>query len=401
MENLIVLKLKNITRNNWILLLAIFGLLFAFSSYQIYLKYANPSFENQNITVSSYTEYGNYSYSTLVSKQNPLYLSGTILDMNESAYYFATSPVPEFSFVYRLNASNSVDITATPKVSIIAMRTDNNNDNSKILWHKEYPVTPVGSTGPFIVNNKNGTDSFTYNFTFNAAAIENNVENTQDKLDYSLTHISTYYATKMEYKIKAVVDYNGTINGKQVENTTSFVLPMTITKSYYELSSDVSTNITNYDNKTISVQNLFTVETIKYPLAFIVISAVAIIGIIYCRVLYTPNPIHMAKLEQERMHSQFREFISEGKIPEDRSSLMTIEIASLQELINAAVDMSERVIYDSSENIHFTIHNGVLYYFTKTNLIDGAKTESAGNKLAHNKAITLSTSFIESSFKDP
>ena len=197
MENLIILKLKDIIRNNWIIFLLIFGLLLIYSSYQIYLKYSSPSFEDKNITVSSYTEYGNYSYSTLVSKQNPLYSSGTILDMNESAYYFATSPVPSFSFVYRLNASNSVNITAMPKVSIVAMRKESNNDNSKILWHKEYPITSVGSIGPFIINNKNGIDNFTYNFTFNAAAIENNVENTQDRLDYSLTHISTYYASNM------------------------------------------------------------------------------------------------------------------------------------------------------------------------------------------------------------
>lgn len=401
MENLIILKLKDMIRNNWIIFLLIFGLLLIYSSYQIYLKYSSPSFEDKNITVSSYTEYGNYSYSTLVSKQNPLYSSGTILDMNESAYYFATSPVPSFSFVYRLNASNSVNITAMPKVSIVAMRKESNNDNSKILWHKEYPITSVGSIGPFIINNKNGIDNFTYNFTFNAAAIENNVENTQDRLDYSLTHISTYYASNMEYRIKAVVDYNGTINEKQVENTTSFVLPMTMTKSYYELSNDVSTNIINYDNKTISVQKPFTVESIKNYLALMLISVVAIIGIIYCRIIYTSNSIYMAKLEQEKMHSQFKEFISNGKIPEDRSSLMTIEIASLQELINTAVDMNERVIYDSLKNIYFTIHNGVLYYFTKTNLIDETKTKSASNKLTYNEDKISSTSFIEPSFKNP
>jgi hypothetical protein len=52
---------------------------------------------------------------------------------------------------------------------------------------------------------------------------------------------------------------------------------------------------------------------------------------------------------------------------------MALEIASLQELINAAIDMNERVIYDSSENIHFAIHNGVLYYFTNTISGCGAK----------------------------
>jgi len=398
-ENLSTLKLKNIIRKYWIPLLVVFGLLLTFSSYQIYLKYTNPSFEDKNLTASSYTQYGAYSYSTIVSKQSTLYSKGTVLDMNESAYYFATSPIPEFSFAYKINASDSANVTATPKTSIIAMCKKNDNHDNKVLWQREFPVTPTSSSGPFIIKNIDGSNSFTYGFTFNAAVIENNIENTYDELAYS-KHSSTFNPSDMEYEIKTLVAYNGIINGEKVENTTSFVLPITITKSYYELSNNVSTNITNYNNETVSVQNPFTVETIKYPLTSILISIIAIIGIIYCRTIYNPNPTHAAKLEQEKMNSVFREFISEGKIPEDRNSLMTIEIASLQELINAAVDMNERVIYDSSANIHFAIHNGLLYYFTKINPIDEAKNEGINDKLSHNKATTFSTSFTEPAFKD-
>lgn len=398
MENLMILKLKNTLRKNWIIFFAIFVLLFTFFSYQIYFRYVNPSFENKNITVSSYTQYGNYSYFTKISGQNPIYLTGTILGMNESVYYFATSPIPDFSFVYRINASDSVNIIATPKVSIIAMCKNKDNQDPKILWQKEFPVTPTSSTGPFIVKNRDGSDNFTYRFTFNAAAIKNNVENTHYKLDYSPMHSSTFSTSNMEYEVKTLVAYNGVINGKEVENTTSFVLPMTMTNSYYELADNTSTNITNYDNETISVQNPFTVSTLKYSLASILISIIAIIGIIYCRAKYNPDPVHIAKLEQEKMHARFREFISEGKLPENRNSLMSLKIASLQELINAAVDMNERVIYDSSENIHFAIHNGVLYYFTKINLINEAKNEDINGRLPH--ATTFSTSLIEPAFKD-
>jgi hypothetical protein len=399
-ESLATLRLKDIVRKYWIILFVAWGILFTFSSYQINLSYTNPSFEDKNITVSSYTQYGTYSYSTIASKQSPLYLKGTVLDMNESAYYFATSPIPKFSFVYRINASDSAKITATPKVSIIAMCKKKDNRDDKVLWQREFPVTPTSSTGPFIVKNIDGSDDFTYKFTFNAAAIENNIENTYNKLDYSPKHSNTFYTSDMAYEIKTLVAYNGIINGKQVENTTSFVLPMTITRSYYELSNNVSTNITNYNNETVNVQNPFTVETVKYPLASMLLSVIAIIGIVYCRATYNPNPVNMAKLEQERMHSLFREFISEGKIPENRNSLMSIEIASLQELINAAVDMNERVIYDSSANIHFTIHNGVLYYFTKINHINETKSEDISGRLSHNKATIFTTSLIEPAFKD-
>jgi Family of unknown function (DUF5305) len=401
MENVAILKSKNVLRNNWAILFIIFGSMLAFSSYQMYQGYINPSFEEKNITVSSYTQYGTYSYSTIVSEPNPLYLTGTTLGMNESAYYFVASSIPNFSFVYRIDASDSANVTAIPKTIVIARSKNNDYENSKIMWQKEFPVTPISLTGSSTVKNEDSTNSFTYRFLFNAATIENAIENTQYGLNYPPTWSSTFDASAMTYEIKTLVNYNGTINGKQVENTTSFVLPMTMTKSYYELSKDVSTNVTDYNNETVSVQNPFTVETIKYPLASMLISIIAIIGIIYCRIAYDPDPVQMAKLEQDHVHAQFKEFISEGKLPENRSSLMALKIASLQELINAAIDMNERVIYDSSENIHFAIHNGVLYYFTNTISSNEAKSEDVSGGLPRAKVTNLPTSVFESTFKDP
>ena len=401
MESVAILKSKNILRNNWAILIVIFGSTLALSGYQMHQEYINPSFEEKNITASSYTQYGTYFYSTMVSEPNSLYLTGTVLDMNESVYYFTVSPIPDFSFVYRIDASDSANITATPKISVIAMSKDNNHDNPKILWKREFPVTPTSSIGPFIIKGNDGSTSLIYRFSFNPNTIKNAVQNTQYRLDHSLTQGSTYYASDMEYEIKTLVSYNGIINREQVENTTSFVLPMTMTRSYYEFANSVSTNVTSYNNETISVQKPFTVGTIKYPLVSMLISIIAIIGIIYCRVAYNLDPVHMAKLEKERMHAQFKEFISKGKLPENKSSLMALEIASLEELVNAAVDMNERVIYDSSANIHFAIHNGVLYYFTKIIPVNEANIEDVSGELPHTKAVVFPTSFLEPSFKDP
>ena len=157
MENVAILKFKNILRNYWVIFLVIFASMLAFSSYQVYQAYVNPSFEEKNITVSSYTQNGIYSYSTVVSEPNPLYQTWTTLGMNESAYYFAASPIPDFSFVYRINASDSANLIAIPTTSIIATKKSGSNDDAKILWHKEFPVTPTSSAGPFIVNNEDNS----------------------------------------------------------------------------------------------------------------------------------------------------------------------------------------------------------------------------------------------------
>lgn len=42
---------------------------------------------------------------------------------------------------------------------------------------------------------------------------------------------------------------------------------------------------------------------------------------------------------------------------------MKIEISSLQELVDAAVDMNSRVIYDAEAEIYFIIKSGAMYIF--------------------------------------
>ncbi|WP_394326081.1 DUF5305 family protein [Methanosarcina horonobensis] len=74
------------------------------------------------------------------------------------------------------------------------------------------------------------------------------------------------------------------------------------------------------------------------------------------------------KLEKEETYSSFKEFISKGKIPDNWSSLRQVEISSLQDLIDAAVDMSERVIRDIESCAYFIIHDNVLYIFFTTHL---------------------------------
>lgn len=75
------------------------------------------------------------------------------------------------------------------------------------------------------------------------------------------------------------------------------------------------------------------------------------------------DPEYIERLEKEEKNSSFKEFISEGKLPENRKSLLQVEISSLQDLIDAAADMNERVIHDAGTGTYFTIHSGALYIF--------------------------------------
>lgn len=126
-----------------------------------------------------------------------------------------------------------------------------------------------------------------------------------------------------------------------------------------ELEFNESTDVYNK----IRVQKDLSLSSIKMPLSVFLLSMVLVGTILPCRKMKKTEPKYIEKLETEQKHSPFKDFVSKGKLPENVNSLIRVEISSLQELVDAAVDINERVIYDSETGVYFIIHSSVLYIF--------------------------------------
>ncbi len=65
--------------------------------------------------------------------------------------------------------------------------------------------------------------------------------------------------------------------------------------------------------------------------------------------------------DSEKMYRKFRKWISRGRMPE--VSMTEVEMASLEDLVDAAIDANERVVYDRDKEVYFFIHGNVLYTY--------------------------------------
>lgn len=71
--------------------------------------------------------------------------------------------------------------------------------------------------------------------------------------------------------------------------------------------------------------------------------------------------------------SKFSKWISRGKL-EDFTPAARVRMWSLSDLVNAAIDMNARAIYDGGEKgVYFVVHECVLYYFD----VDEGKEEES------------------------
>ncbi|MCP1714653.1 hypothetical protein J2T58_000493 [Methanocalculus alkaliphilus] len=67
-------------------------------------------------------------------------------------------------------------------------------------------------------------------------------------------------------------------------------------------------------------------------------------------------------LKREDLRIEYKDWISNGRYTGLRNTEM-IELASLEDLVAAAVDMNQRVIYDEKSGIYFFVVNNLMYQY--------------------------------------
>jgi len=328
----------------------IFALITIISCFWIYDNYVENSYIDQKQMVSSYIQHGNYTYSAPVTKINPIYPKGSILEMGKPVYFLAVSPVLNASFEYSLNSTGPVDLGIDVQSMVVATsKEEGSEENSRIIWRKEFPVGDVD-----IVNIKGG-EVFTHHFSIDVPELQSKITDVQNKLQYF---------PNMTLEIVTRVEYKGEINGKEVSNSTDFAIPLIISSSYYQMPQVLNFSEPNNEYKKYRVKNDFPLSDIKLPLFIFLLSTIMMGMMLSCRRINKVNSDYIKKLENESNDLQFKEFISKGKIPKNTNSLLKIEIFSLQDLVDIAVDINEKVIYDSEIGKYFIVHNNLLYLFT-------------------------------------
>jgi hypothetical protein len=324
-------------------------------------------YEDKDEVVTFYTHHGSCTYTVPVTKANPLYAKGNTLKMGMPAYYYAISPTVDMSFTYSLEANDPSDITGKMQTMVVATdkeepdteedygnngsETNGSDKEDKIFWQKVFPL-----------KYKEGTDtwtgtSVTRNFSLNVSEINSIVKDVQEQLECS---------GDATIEIVNLVSYTGKIDGENVQGTKDFVIPLVVSSSYYQMPEKLEFSQDINRTKKRSVKNSPPLSTIKTPIFLFLFNLVLIGIILFCVKTNKVEPEYIEKLEKERSCEHFEEFISEGKLPGNIDSLIKVEISSLQELVDAAVDMNSRVIYDSKAGIYFMIYSGVLYIFSDT-----------------------------------
>ncbi|MDO9516639.1 MAG: DUF5305 family protein [Methanosarcinaceae archaeon] len=354
--NLTKIKIRNFALKNYKVVFAVFSLMLIASLFFTYNAYTETTYRTDQVISSSYTHSGNYEFTAPVTEKNPLYPLGTKLEMGKPAYFLSVSPTMDMSFTYSLKATDSADVDVELKPMIVATASGSTDDGKKTFWQKQFPIISSGT------QELTNAESLIYRFKIDIPKTESMVRDVQDQIKYS---------QDMKIELVTYVTYQGIINGKTVTGTEQFPIPLTITSSYYQMPQklDGKKIIDTYETRKTPIDPPFLSKAL--PLMSLLFSFVLLVLLVICKkgcTIVAQSRIdefeHKNKIENE--YSQFKEWISNGIFPNDTTLLTKIEIKSLQDIVDAAVDMNERVIHDANARIFFVIHGSLLYYFRKS-----------------------------------
>ncbi|PSP79541.1 hypothetical protein BRC81_04840 [Halobacteriales archaeon QS_1_68_20] len=86
------------------------------------------------------------------------------------------------------------------------------------------------------------------------------------------------------------------------------------------------------------------------------------------------NGVDLGAVERRLTRTQFEEWISHGRIPTDAGTCR-IQVASLDDLVDLAIDCNKRVVYDRARELHAVVDAETVYYYGNVSDWSTADTE--------------------------
>ncbi len=318
----------------------------ALGGWLAYEPHVDPGADERIETVGSWSEEPDLSHQAEVRVANPIFETGSTLS-DRSLYYTRLSPELEgtYEYAYRLEGvDGSVDVVMDSYLLFQSV-----DDDGNAYWQRTEPLDSESIEG--VEPGERVTTSFAVNVT----ELDGEIEAIEGNLGASPGSAETAVV------VEARVD--GEIGDERVSNAHTATFLVDDGGGTYSVETDTDGDASREFRETVVTERSYG-PVRSYGPFFLVVLGVAVLGALgYARVegRLTPTDAEIRALESAREREEFDDWLSHGRFPEAEFSGPRIELDTLEDIVDVAIDSDRRVIEDATRGAYY-VQDGDLYY---------------------------------------
>lgn len=273
---------------------------------------------------------------------------GTVL-RNRTAYFLRASPQLQGTFRYTYDASDGGDLAVRTDLVLVTRSVSERENNETELWRTER--TLASDTVDSLPPGETAAVAFSHNVTAAAARAA--------RIDERLGGTPG----ERELYVAARLDLSGTRNGRSVDRTRTYRLPVSFTDGVYRVEDPGRVTDDDVRRERVSVPvETSALERIAGP-ALLILGLGGLFALVLARVMgdLSVSDRDRAYLRYRRQRREYDEWITvvDGGVPVENP----VHTDSLQGLVDLAIDTDARVLADRAAGHLLVRAEGVSYVY--------------------------------------
>ena len=342
------LRIRAFVDSNWGVLLAVFLLLAVAGGWFAYGAYVDPPAETTTEVVSSWSVDAEWSHSATVTEDNTVFPVGTELE-DRTTYFGAIAPTLSGAFEVGYSATDASDVSIDAESTLVARSVD--EETETVYWSETDTLdsTAVDELDP------DGTVETT--FSINTTALDERVGQIREEIGAD--------PGTLELFVRTTVTIEGTFDGDREAAELTYQLPLQLDGTTYTVEDPGP--LTEEFERTQSVSEPADPGLLGGIVAPILL-VVGLLGAVAVAAGRHTGRFAVDEAERDWLafrddRSEFDEWVTRISLPEEALRRPTARAASLQDLVDFAIDNSAGVIEDPARNTFYVVTDEYVYTY--------------------------------------
>lgn len=342
------LRIRAILDSNWELLVAVFLLLAVAGGWFAYGAYVDPPQETSSEVVSSWVVEGEWDHSATVTEDNTVFPVGTELS-DRTVYFGSIAPTLSGSFEAGYAATSASDVSIAAESTLVTRSVE--EEGETVYWSETENLDSTTAEGVA------PGETVTTSFSINTSAVDERIDRIREEIGAD--------PGTLEVFVRTTVTVEGAFDGEEQTAELTYDLPLELDGTTYRVDDPgpQTEEFERTESRTTTAEPGL-LEGVLAPL-LLVVGLVGAGGVAAGRYtgVFAVDEADREWLAFRDDRAEFDEWVTRISLPSETFDRPQARAASLQDLVDFAIDTSTGVVEDPDAHTFYVVTDEWLYTY--------------------------------------